>query len=146
MDSYIIIRYLHFLGILLVVGGLVAEFFLLKKELTRQEVKKLSVIDSIYGIGSIVVVGAGFLMWFSVGKPADFYSYNWIFYTKVFLFLLVGILSIWPTVFFFRNRKGPAATVIIPEYIIYLVRIELIIVALLPLLAVMMAMGIGTIS
>lgn len=72
MTAEIIIRYFHFLGIFAVVGSLVGEHLLLKPVMTRSEVKRLAVLDTIYGLSFIVVLAAGFLMWFGVGKPTEF--------------------------------------------------------------------------
>lgn len=97
-----------------------------------------------YGIGSILVVGAGFLLWFVVGKDQSFYAGNLIFYTKIALFTLVGVLSIIPTVFFFKHKKGDMDEVIdVPKNIRTIIIIEFVILLLFPFLATMMAKGIG---
>ena len=141
-----LIRYVHFLGIFAIVGSLTMEHLLLKPQMTRAEIRRLSVIDAIYGLGAIIVVAAGLILWFGgVGKAAMFYSKNFVFHTKITLVFLMGMLSIYPTVFFIRNRKGaaPEELVDIPGRIIMLVRIQLFLLLLIPLCAVLMARGIG---
>lgn len=71
MNWYIVIRYLHFTGILLVVASLFVELVVIQRIMTRQQIRQISKIDGIYGGGAISVVLAGLLMWFSVGKPED---------------------------------------------------------------------------
>lgn len=138
----VIVRYFHFMGIFLVVAALFAEHMLIKAEMTPQELRKVAIIDAVYSISAIVVLGAGLLLWFWVGKPAGFYTANPLFHVKVTLFVLLGGLSLYPTVFFIRQRNA-VANKIIPKAIIHLVRVELLLLFVIPLLAVMMARGYG---
>jgi putative membrane protein len=141
----IFLRYIHFISIFTIVGALASEHLLLRQEMTRAEIKRLSVIDAVYGLAALTLLIAGLTLWFGgFGKPAEFYTRNWIFHTKVSLFITVGILSIYPTVFFIKNRKGdPHQTVIIPSSIFWMIRIELMLLFIIPLLAGLMAHGIG---
>ena len=139
----VIVRYIHFLGIFAIVGAIVGEHLLYKPVMTRAEIKRMAILDNIYGIATIIVLAAGFTLWFGVGKPAEFYSSNGIFHAKIGLFAIMGILSITPTIFFFKNKKGnPEETVEIPKKIIMMIRIELLLLFLMPLLASLMARGI----
>lgn len=145
MYAEIIVKYLHFIFIFVVVSCVVAEHLLLKPQMTKAEIKRLSTIDGIYGLASILVVAAGLTLWFGIGKPAEFYTQNHIFLTKVVLFVFVGLLSIHPTVFFLKNRKGDdlEEVVDIPKSIKMVIRLELLILFTMPLLATMMAKGVG---
>ncbi|NOS56406.1 MAG: DUF2214 family protein [Cyclobacteriaceae bacterium] len=145
MSTEIMLRYIHFISIFAIVGSLVAEHLLLKKELTRQELDRLSRIDAVYGIAAVVLVAAGLTLWLgSIGKPAVYYSRNWIFLTKIGLFSLIGILSIYPTVFFIKSRKGnPEEKIKIPSAIFWMLRVEILLLFVIPLLAGMMARGVG---
>ncbi|HMN91126.1 MAG TPA: DUF2214 family protein [Saprospiraceae bacterium] len=145
MTLEILFRYLHFLSILVMFSSVVSEHLLLKPRMTRSEIQRLSVLDAVYGISALILVGIGLTLWFGVGKPAAFYTKNWIFHLKVGLFIVVAILSIYPTVFFLRNRKGnnPAELVDVPKSIVWLIRLELLLLALIPLCAALMAKGIG---
>lgn len=143
------VRYIHFLSILLVYAAVFAEFVMLSRSLSRQKISFLAKIDGVYGIASIFVVGAGMAMWFGFDaglgfKPSAWYMENPIFHLKYGLFVLVGILSIWPSIFFMRQRKGDQEKDIqIPDHIRAIVRIELIILSLIPILAVLAAAGIS---
>jgi putative membrane protein len=107
MSLEILLRYIHFISIFTIVGALVSEHLLLKKQLTRAEIGRLSRIDAVYGIAALILITAGLTMWLGgVGKPSEWYTKNWIFHTKLTCFLTVGLLSIYPTVFFIKNRKG----------------------------------------
>lgn len=145
MTIEILLRYIHFISIFTIVGTLVSEHMLLKKELTRTEIAKLARIDAIYGIAAVVLVTAGLTLWLgSFGKPSIYYTKNWIFHTKITCFILVGLLSIYPTVFFIKNRKGnQAETIAIPKTIFWMLRLELTLLFIIPLLAGLMSRGIG---
>jgi len=145
MTLEIFLRYVHFICIFIIFSTLVSEHLLLKKELARQEIGRLAKIDAVYGIAALALLSAGLTLWLgSVGKPAVYYSKNWVFHTKLTLFLLVGLLSIHPTVFFIRNRKGsPEETIQIPKSVFMALRAELALLVIIPLLAGLMAKGVG---
>ena len=145
MTTEIFLRYLHFISIFTIVGALVSEHVLLKSELTRAEVKRLSRVDAVYGLAALTLLGVGLTLWLSgIGKPAAFYSRNWIFHTKLTCFLLVGLLSIYPTVFFIKNGKGdPSERIAIPKIVLMMLRLELVLLVIIPLLAGLMAKGVG---
>lgn len=145
MSLEIILRYVHFISIFAIVGTLVSEHLLLKNEMTRAELVRLARIDAVYGLAAIALLGAGLTLWLgSIGKPAEFYTKNWIFLTKIFLFVIVGLLSIYPTVFFIKNRKGqPDESIKIPKAIFWMLRFELLLIFIIPMLAGLMAKGVG---
>lgn len=139
------LRYLHFVSIFLVVSAVVAEHLLLKPQMSKAELQRIAGIDGVYGLASIAVVSVGLYLWLGdVGKPAEFYTENPIVLTKVGLFVVVGLLSIYPTVFFLKNRKGDNSEeiVTIPNLIKTLIRLELLLLFLMPLLATLMARGV----
>jgi putative membrane protein len=145
MNIELVLRYLHFISIFAIVGALVSEHVLLKPALTRAEIGRLARIDAVYGLAALVLVGVGLTLWLGGhGKPAVYYSKNWIFHSKLALFGLVGIFSIYPTVFFLKHRKGTQEEIVpIPKAIRWLLRLELLLLAIIPLLAGMMAKGLG---
>lgn len=145
MSTELILRYVHFTSIFAIVGCLVAEHLLLKPSLSRKELLRISKIDGIYGFAVLILLAAGLTLWFGGhGKPMEFYSKNPIFHTKLALFAGIGLLSIYPTVFFIKNRKGPAGEKVqIPLSLFWMIRLELILLFLIPILAGMMAKGIG---
>ena len=145
MTLEIFLRYVHFICIFAIVGSLSSEHLLLKKSMTRREIGRLASVDAVYGIAALVLVAAGLTLWLgSIGKPAVFYTKNWIFHTKLTVFILIGLSSIIPTVFFTKNRKGnPDEVVEVPSRVVMMVRIELALLVIMPLLAGLMAHGVG---
>lgn len=144
MTTELFIRYIHFISIITVSGALVSQHMLLAKELPRKVIKKLSIIDAIYGVAAILIVVTGLTMWFAVGKGADFYNTNPVMHLKFTLFVVLGILSIFPTIFFIKNRKGDQEEIVaVPKRIFMYLRIEILLLFVIPLLAVLMARGIS---
>lgn len=145
MELLVTIRYLHFIAIFGVVATVVAEHLLLKNRMSRAEIKRVSLLDGIFGVSALMVLAMGLLMWFVVGKPAAYYTSNWIFHLKIGLFLVVGILSIVPTRYLIKARKGdPQEILEVPAKIKMIVRLELLILFIIPLLATLMAQGAGS--
>lgn len=144
MITDILIRALHFISVFALVAAVAAQHWGLRRQMTRLEIARLQRIDLVYGIGALAVLATGLLQWFVVGKPSSFYSPNPILHTKITLFLLVGLISIYPSIFFGRRRKGPPDEVVaVPARLIWSVRIELILLFAIPVLATLMARGIG---
>jgi len=145
MTIEILLRYLHFVSIFTIVGSLASEHLLLRKTLTRGEIGRLANIDAVFGIAAVVLVIVGLTLWFGgFGKPAVYYTKNWVFHTKITLFIVVGLLSIYPTVFFLRNRKGDSQEIVsVPPKVFWMIRLELLLLFVIPLLAGLMAHGVG---
>jgi putative membrane protein len=140
----ILFRYIHFLSFILLCGSLLAENILIRNSMSRRELGTLARVDALFGLSALTALGAGLLLWFVYGKGFAFYARNPVFHAKLTLFLIVGLLSIRPTVFFLKQRKGnPSDTVPVPSAVLNLVRIELFVALAIPLFAVMMAKGIG---
>lgn len=140
----ILFRYVHFLGLVLTAGTLLAEMLLVRKKLNGFELRRLAMLDGAYGMSVTILVAGGFLQWFMGAKPSFFYTHNPVFLLKVGLVVLIGILSIYPTVWFIKNRKTPEAQVVdVPGSVRVLIRLEAALVLVIPLLAVLMARGVG---
>lgn len=145
MATELFLRYIHFISIFAIVGSLSSEHLLLRSSLSRLEIRRLSNIDGVYGFAALTLLAAGLTLWLGgYGKPTSFYSQNWIFHTKIGLYVAIGLLSIYPTVFFLKNRKGePEEMVDIPKSIFWMIRIELLLMFVIPILAGLMSRGIG---
>ncbi len=147
--TYELIKYLHFLGIFLVVGGLFAELWLVERKMSRGLIAKVARIDGTYGLGAMVTVSMGLILWLSdIGKPAEFYSAGGLVYWKLAVFTVIGLLSIYPTVFFAKNRKSSKnpmeeEELEVPSVIIWIIRLEFLLLLAIPFLAILMARGLS---
>lgn len=144
MTWEIIVRYLHFVSIIVLSGAIVAESLLIQPRMNRAQIQQLLKIDAAYGISAILVLATGLLQWLAVGKPADFYSQNPVFHAKFGLFAILGILSAYPSVFFAKHRKGdPTDDLTVGPILRWSIRAEVVILTVMPLLASLMARGVG---
>lgn len=144
----LIIPYLHFLSIMVLMGSLITEHLFLKPSITKEQIKSLATVDLIYGISAILVLATGLLRWFVYGKGYDFYISTPLFHIKLTLFFVLGILSIFPTIKILKWKKSvknniePDITEKSVKRLLMFIRIELLILAIIPLLAVMIARGV----
>lgn len=140
----ILFRYVHFLGMVLTAGTLLSEMLLVRKKLNGFDLRRLAMLDGAYGLSILVLLAGGFLQWFMGSKPSFFYTNNPVFLLKVGLVALIGILSIYPTVWFIKKRKTPESQVVdVPDAVRILIRFEAALLLVIPLLAVLMARGVG---
>lgn len=147
-----IAAYLHYLSIFLLFALLVLEHRLFKLPLDLDRARSLMRIDIAYGITASLVLATGLarVLWF--GKGSAYYLHNSLFHAKVGLFVLVALLSTFPTVVFlgWRNSvKAGQVPVLSPStgrLLVIALRAELTLLLVLPLLGVLMARGFGVIG
>lgn len=139
----ILIRYLHLFGVVVLIGTLIIENMAIDREISREDVRNLIKVDGIYGASAVIVLICGLTLLLAGAKPTNFYTANPVFHMKMTLFVLLALLSIYPTVFFLRNRKTKAERLAVPVAVIRVVRLELVLLAFIPVLAFLMARGIG---
>ena len=142
--DFMIVKSIHVTAILFVFATLFAENLLLKPNLLRGEIKRLAIVDAIYGASAVAVLISGLAMVFflDTGKGSAFYTENFAFYIKLILFIIIGLLSILPTVFFLKNGKGNLEeSVKTPDPIVLIIKAEMLLILCLPLLGVLLANG-----
>ncbi len=112
-----LLAWLHFLCIFTLVGALVAELVLYRRQMSLARVLQLQRIDNLYGISAGLVVVSGVLRVTLGLRGASFYLHNPIFWTKMGFFLAVALLSIPPTIHYLQLRRAanPDGTVVVPE-------------------------------
>lgn len=135
--------WLHYLSVMAFFASLVSEHLLLRKTMTPPEIRRLARVDSICGAAFICVVMTGTLKLLVFGKGTEFYLYSWQFHVKMTLVLLVFLVSIYPTMVFLKYRKAikgmdDGELLNMPVGLKYGVRLELFLVALIPLFAAAM--------
>lgn len=142
--TMVLFNFGHFLGLAAFVAALAVELALFQRRVDGRTARRLAMADLVYGLAAALVIATGLLKVFAGDKPAVYYGHNALFHIKLTLFLLVFLMSIYPTMQFIRNRRAADGDVVeYPAVVGTLVRIELAATALLPLLAVLMARGFG---
>ena len=150
MTTEALLAYAHFLAILTMVVFLASEAALCRREwLNAAVVERLAKVDLIYGISSIAVLLTGVARTYWGMKGAGWYWTQPLLHAKITLFIVVAVMSIVPTLRFTRWRRNLRATGALPTELEIkktrrLIMIEAHLVALIPLLAVFLARGVGT--
>ncbi len=142
MTPYITAKYLHLLAILMLFCTCLIEYRMLAREVRRATLKRLASVDLLFGLAALLVLLSGLSMALWFAKPLGYYLDNGLFHLKFGLFILIGLISAYPTLFFFRHRKGdPDESVALPLALIWIVRLELLGILILPLLGILIASG-----
>ncbi len=148
MSTDLVLAIAHHLAVFTLVGILAAELAILRRGFKGFRVALLGTIDLFYGASAALVLVAGFLRVFFGAVPAEYYLTYWVFWAKIGAFVIVGLLSLPPTLTIFRWRRE---ALINPEYsppeagvlrIRRYLLAEVAVLALIPILAAMMARGV----
>lgn len=140
--------YAHFLSIFTLLGLLVAETALYRQRMAASTLTLLRRLDLLYLLAAIAVIVTGLLRVFFFGKGPGFYAANPVFWVKLALFLVVGLLSIAPTLHYIKAAKSARGDEIAIDRRDYRhirghLLAQLAIFALIPLAATLMARGVG---
>ncbi|MRT00984.1 DUF2214 family protein [Ralstonia pickettii] len=144
-----LLAYLHYISIFTLIVFLTAEAVVLRPDMTPEIRKRLGRYDAVYGVAAVAVVVTGVLRVIYGAKGYAFYVHNPVFHIKIGLFILVGLLSIVPTLNILRwNKQGKTLPDFVPTPSEIAktrrwVMIESHLIIFIPLAAVLMARGIG---
>ena len=141
--------FLHFFAVFGIVGTLFFEWLTLDRALTLVAARRIQICDRWYGVcaAMLLVVGALRVAYFEKGWA--FYAVNPFFFVKIGLFLLIGLISIYPTIRFIKwgpqLKQGAAPVLAEREYTLIAIalRTELVLLVGVALCASLMARGIG---
>jgi len=144
--------FLHHVCFLTIMLVLAFEMLMLKQPFTLETAKKIIRYDAIYGMaaGLILVIGGLRVMYFE--KGAYYYLHSVPFFAKMALFILFGLISIYPTMTFLKWNKSikqgilPTVTEAQTRKLRLVIHVELTLLGLMILCAVLMAKGIGYLS
>jgi putative membrane protein len=138
----------HHLLIFILFGILVAELVMVRQSMTGDDINSVATIDLWYGVVALFILIVGFSRVFFAAKGWAYYSVNTFFWAKIAVFVLIALLSIWPTVKYLNWRRDfrtatsvpDAGSVLVVRRILWL---EMILFAFLPAFAAAMARGYG---
>jgi putative membrane protein len=149
MITHSLFAFLHFVAAFGIASTLFFEWLTFGKNLTLLEAKRIQRCDRWYGIFAAVILVAGFLRVFYFEKGSAFYFSNPFFLAKLSLFLLIGLLSIYPTVKFIgwsksiRMEQPPVISDQESAAISFVLGLQMWLLAALVLCASLMAKGIS---
>ena len=95
----------HHAAAFVLFGSLFAELLLLRQELTATLARSLLRADAIYGVSAMVLIVIGLIRVYYTEKGADYYLHSGTFIAKIMLFILIGLISIYPTRTFISWRR-----------------------------------------
>jgi putative membrane protein len=96
--------FLHHLCAFTLVSAVAIEFVLIRGELTLSSARRLQVTDLVLGIAAGALLVVGLLRVFFFEKGASYYFHSHAFLLKLSLFIVIGLLSIIPTMEFLSWR------------------------------------------
>lgn len=139
----------HHVAVFALVIALGAELVLVRAGLDAAGVARLGRLDAAYGGLAGLVLVAGLLRVVFGAAGWEYYVGNWVFWTKMGLFALVGLISVVPTIAILGWRKRqsaepgsvPDATEVLR--LRRLIHLEAGLLLLIPVAAAAMARGIG---
>ncbi len=149
MVASAIFAFLHFLAVFGIFATVFLEWQTMSRSPTYAEARRIQLCDLWYGIFAGVVLVVGFLRVFYFEKGKAFYFANPFFNAKMTLFVMAGLLSIYPTVRFIKwraqTRQGLAPVVSSEDYkrIMVVLRTELVLLLGVALCASLMARAVG---
>lgn len=141
--------YIHFIAAFGVVATLFFEWFTFSRAPTAIEARRLALADRWYGLFAGLVLVVGLVRAYAYEKGFEFYLSNPFFHLKVTLFVLIGLLSIYPTVRFARWRpdiqagRAPVVSEAQHKLISRLLSAQMVLLALVLLSASLMANAVG---
>ncbi|HWH49107.1 MAG TPA: DUF2214 family protein [Burkholderiales bacterium] len=148
MVTEVLVVYLHYAAMTMIAVFLAIEYLTCVPGLAREKVKLLARIDLLYLIAALLALATGVVRLVWLGKGASFYLHNPVFYLKLALFIAVGLISVPPTMQYLRWMRGfKNGTAAVADFEVLRARryvlVELVLLAFIPLLAVLMARGVG---
>jgi putative membrane protein len=92
--------FLHHLCAFTLVSAVAIEFALIRGELTLSSARRLQLTNHVFGIAAGALLAIGLLRVFFFEKGADYYFHSHAFMAKLSIFIVIGLLSIIPTMEF----------------------------------------------
>lgn len=143
------VAYVHYLSFMVCFGALVLERRLIRPDPDRKDAILMVITDVTYGLAALGVLVSGILRVLYFGQGSGFYTENPLFWWKVGTYLAVGALSLYPTVTYILwaipLRKGelPKVSEALANRLRWVLNVELAGFAAIPLMAALMARGVG---
>jgi len=139
----------HFLAVFGIVATLFFEWMTISPSPSYVDAKRLQICDRWYGLSAVIILIVGFARVIHFEKGREFYFANPFFHAKLGLFVLIGLLSIYPTVWFIKwgaqTKQGLPPVVAGREIKVIkaLLSVQLVLLIGVVVCASLMARGIG---
>ncbi len=113
--------------------------------MSLDEAQKVAIADGVYGASALTILITGILRVIYFGKGTEYYLHNPFFWVKIGIFIIISLLSLYPTITFilwfkdFQQKQPPSLELSKVNRISWLIKGELLGFILIPLSAAIMA-------
>lgn len=108
-DLDLLMAILHHLIVFSLVALVFVEFVNVRSGMDAAAVRRVAAIDGWYGILAGLIVLVGFSRAIFAAKGWEYYSHDLFFWAKIGTFVVIGLLSIPPTLSYVKWRRAGAA-------------------------------------
>lgn len=140
----------HFIALFALIAALVLQLALLAQSLSADIARRIQRADRIYGLAAMSMLIFGFLRVIYFEKGSDYYFSNSFFQIKLGLFILLGLISIYPTIHYARwssvlkQNVAPELSSDMVKRLQRMIHWELVLLGGILLCASLMAKGFGS--
>lgn len=145
-----LVAFAHFLAFFALSAALVLEMALLTESPSVETARRIQRADVVLGIAAVLLLVFGFLRVIYFEKGSDYYFDNTFFLIKLALFVIAGIISLYPSAVF-RRWSSELKQGIAPELdsdmlsrLKKIIHWELVLIGGILICASLMAKGIGS--
>jgi putative membrane protein len=148
----LVLAIVHHLLVFSLAGVLAFEIGAVRPTMKRDDILGVGRVDTGYGILALVIIVVGFIRANVAAKGWAYYEVNLFFWAKIATFVVVGLLSIVPTVAFIRWRNALKSDAALAPPVDAIRRIrfylwaEAALFLLIPVFAAAMARGYGELT
>ena len=145
----VVSSFLHYVFAFSVCAMVLYELIFLSQTPSLNTARNIQRADMIYGLSVLLVVLMGFIRIYCFEKGSDYYFNNLFFWIKLTAFAGVGLLSIYPSIKFFKwnpllkSKTAPILTTQTYNIIKSLLILEVIGLVVMMISASLMAKGIS---
>jgi putative membrane protein len=149
MVTAALIAFVHFLAFFALTAALMLQLTLISQSISVATARRIQRADRFYGMSAILILIFGILRVVYFEKGADYYLSNTFFLLKIALFIIVGLLSIYPTVYYTRWNPelkldiAPELSIQAVQKLRKIIHTELVVIIGILLCASLMAKGFG---
>lgn len=143
------VAYGHVISFMVCFAALALERHLIQPSPNRQDARLIVIVDVVYGMAALTLVLSGILTVLFFGRGTGFYTGNPLFWWKVGTYLAVGGLSLYPTITCIlwagplRRGELPEVSEAMANRLRWVLNVELVGFAAVPLMSTLVARGFG---
>ena len=144
LDLDLILAILHHFFVFALFGVLCSEFVMVRRGIDAAGTARVASIDAGYGVLAALILIVGFSRAIFAAKGWAYYAHNAFFWAKIGTFIVIGLLSVPPTLAFLKwRRAGVSPTDEAVAKARRYLWVEVALFPLLPAFAAAMARGYG---